>query len=91
MGRGRRSSAPAKLKMAELAPIPIAREHTATTVKVGFLASMRRANVKSCHIDPFGCCNERAIDEEAFSVAARGGMGDRSVRIREWREAGIER
>ena len=42
IGSGRKSSASAKLKMAQLAPMPIASDRTATAVKPGLAASMRQ-------------------------------------------------
>src|SRR6185437_1645236 len=42
-GNGRRSRASAKLNIAEVAPMPMAREQTATMVKLGFLRSIRAA------------------------------------------------
>jgi hypothetical protein len=40
-GSGRRSSASAKLKMAQLAPMPMASDSTATVVNPGLAASIR--------------------------------------------------
>ncbi len=42
-GNGRSSNASAKLKMAELAPMPMASEQTATAVNAGFFASILTA------------------------------------------------
>ena len=47
-GRGRNSNAFATLKMEVFAPIPIASDNTAASVKPGFLAKERRANRMSC-------------------------------------------
>ena len=42
-GRGRKSSTSAMLKLAEVSPIPIASEPTATSVNPGFLRNIRTA------------------------------------------------
>ena len=48
-GSGRNSRASAKLKMAQLAPMPIARDKTAMVVKPGLAASSRKPYRRSCH------------------------------------------
>src|SRR5579875_3933442 len=49
-GSGRSRRASAKLNIAEVAPIPIASEHTATVVKPLFFRSMRAAYCKSLNM-----------------------------------------
>ena len=48
-GRGRSSNASDQLKIAQLAPIPTASDRTDTSVKAGFLTSMRQPCMMSCH------------------------------------------
>src|SRR5205814_8880556 len=48
-GSGRSSSASAKLKMAQLAPMPMASERTEMMVKPGLLARIRTPYLTSCH------------------------------------------
>src|SRR5258708_38979928 len=47
-GRGRSTSASAKLEMAQFAPMPVASESTATMVKPGLAASMRTPYLMAC-------------------------------------------
>lgn len=49
-GKGRRSSASARLKIALLAPMPMASESAAIAVNPGFLANRRKAWRISCSI-----------------------------------------
>ena len=48
-GSGRNSRASAKLKMAQLAPMPIASDNTAMLVNPGLAASRRKPYRTSCH------------------------------------------
>jgi hypothetical protein len=53
-GNGRNRRASAQLNIAEFAPIPIANEQTATSVKPGFFRSIRKAKRRFCNISAPG-------------------------------------
>jgi len=53
-GNGRNRRASAQLNIAEFAPIPIASEQTATSVKPGFFRSIRKAKRRFCDISAPG-------------------------------------
>ena len=72
-GSGRSSSASAKLKIAQLAPMPIASDRTATLVKPGLPASMRQPYRTSCHSRSSPTNPQRA-------PVRRGGLHDPDLR-----------